>query len=192
MKCFKIANILFLLATASHYCSGQVDNIKVEQYVKKVDSLKALDQLIISEYENMSYCGGSLKGFYRDSDLVYIKSTYSAETGYSSKNIYYIDNKAVKIIYHQHFAEWDKYYQKYPEGEGEFGKEYEHMTYTDTTYIIYPSESDRMYKYSKGKYINTIVDHKIYEQCTKCARSMKLELEGKTKDAFELIRIRRE
>ncbi len=42
-------------------------------------------------------------------------------------------NELVKIIYYEHFPEWDKYYEKYPNLD-DFDPE--KMTYSDTLYIL--------------------------------------------------------
>ena len=177
--------LILVLFSATAFCSyGQLDSIKsIDLYVLKVDSLLQDNKLSLVEYQAKSYCGGSLKGYYLDTELLFIASTDAAEIGYSSNNVYFKNGNAVKFVYHQHFAEWEKYSQMYPEGETDSDYPYESMTYADTTYIIYFSEPPQMTKNSKGEYI----DGDIFKFCEKCSRSMKLELEGKTTEALELI-----
>lgn len=134
----------------------------------------------------MSYCGGTLIGYFIDTNLVFITSTYSAEAGYSSKDIYIKNNKPLKIRFHEHSAEWEKYSSKYPNGEGEYGSSYEHMTYTDTTYFIYV-EQKTMKTFSKGQYINNKFNDYIYKTCLTCFKSMLLELKEKEEEALEIL-----
>ncbi|MCB9334921.1 MAG: hypothetical protein H6586_02155 [Flavobacteriales bacterium] len=153
-----------------------LDRAYIDTYQNYVDSLFNKGVLTKRQYPNMSGCGGSLKGYYLDSHLVFIKSTYNAEAGYTSKNIYIENDNALKIIYHQHSAQWEKHHQEYPK-ESEIGN-YENMTYTDTTYNLYLIENPVMFKYAKAKLINDDFDKSLYNVLIHCYKSMTYELNG--------------
>lgn len=156
---------------------------EINQYTRAIDAKRKSNKLQSVDYPNMSFCGGSLHGYFEDSVLVYLTSRFGAEAGYSTKKAYFKDGEVVKMIHHQHYAEWEKHAKNFPNDEG-----YKNMTYSDTTFYIYTGEHPFMYTYSKQKYISEIVDLKLYDQLINCCHSMKLELEGNRKEAFDLIK----
>ena len=91
-------------------------NNSIEQCIldSNIDRLKTENELIKVFYPNMSACGGGLYGYYQGDNLILISSNYGAELGYSSKTVYLKEDKIVKIMYCEHYAEWVKYEEKFP------------------------------------------------------------------------------
>ena len=146
-------------------------------YVEKIDSLKNKNNLEKISYPNMSACGGGLNGYYLDKKLVLIDATYQAELGFSSRTFYVDNNIFVFIIYREHFAEWEKYEQKYPSNKYEFDAS--KMTYTDTLYKITLTTPILFEIISNDKLISNRFDEKsqlLIPELLKCAEEMKQEL----------------
>mgnify|MGYP006908340717 CR=1 FL=1 len=189
--------ILALLSLFQFTLFGQSDKSLIEEYVTKIDSLYNHGILEAKEYSNMSYCGGHLIGYYINSELVFLKSVYSAELGYSSKTAYFKDSSIAKIIYKEHFAEWDKHAKNYPT-EATSGN-YENMTYSDTTYYVYFADKIIVNQYSMEKLISENINYNLTSNLINCCNSMVFELNGdmekaileikknSTKEFFEII-----
>lgn len=174
----KIFYIIIYLTLISIEGLAQSDNQQlIDTYTTEVDSLRKLNLFSKVQYRDMSFCGGDLNGYYKENNLINITSTYSAEAGFRTIDVYFKNNKIVKIVNYQHFAEWEKYHIKYPKGEGEFGGSYENMTYTDTTYVVHFANSTTMIKSSKGILINKLLDLNLLKSLTACSRGMIAELE---------------
>ena len=107
--------ILFLLTNLTFSQTVKLTEPEIEKYVKSIDKLKAENKLVKISYPNMSGCGGGVDGYYLNKNLVLIDATYNAELGFSSRTIYIDQDKFLKVIYREHFAEWGKYEEKYPE-----------------------------------------------------------------------------
>ena len=127
--------IIIILILFTQISFGQTwTKDEIEDYCSNIDKLKSENDLIKVLYPNMSACGGGLYGYYQGNELILISSTYSAELGYSSKTVYFKNDKVVKIIYREHYAEWGKYEEKYPSDKYEWNPD--KMTYSDTLYSI--------------------------------------------------------
>lgn len=74
-------------------------------------------------YPHMSFCGGALEGIYSDDALIRIESTYGYDMGYSEKNIDFEDGRITKIEYRLHYADWEKYNERYGAEEGDIDPE---------------------------------------------------------------------
>lgn len=147
----------------------------IEVYVKKIDGLRTKNKLNKVPYPEMSACGGGLYGYYFDNKLVLIDATFQAELGFSSKTIYLMDTLFVKIIYREHFAEWEKYEQSYPSDKYEWDPN--KMTYTDTLYTISLGSEIRFTKMAVDKIISNKIDQKLIDKLVLCGEEMKKELE---------------
>lgn len=147
---------------------------EIEDYCSKIDKLKSENDLVKVLYPNMSACGGGLYGYYQGNELILISSTYSAELGYSSKTVYFKDDKAVKIIYREHFAEWGKYEEKYPSDKYEWNPD--KMTYSDTLYSISFSSPILFEKSSYEKFLDNQIDYELIKRLTDCTTEMRNEL----------------
>lgn len=150
---------------------------QADSYIKTVDSLRTSKKLKISRYTNMSLCGGALYGYYFNDQLMYIEATFNGELGFTKKTLYLKDTMFYKIIFQEHFPEWDKYYKKYPQdttGEIDTNK----MTYSDTLYTIVLTEIPIYIKTSKKKLISRNADIALINNLVACGRRMKRELES--------------
>lgn len=131
----------------------------------------------------MSACGGGLDGYYSNKKLVLINATYQAELGFSSRAFYFKNDSIVRIIYREHFAEWEKYEQNYPSDKYEFDAS--RMTYSDTLYTITMTKPIVFNKQSNDTLISNLIDKKsetLIEQLLKCGQEMKQELNEITND----------
>lgn len=144
---------------------------QINSYVSWVDSLRQHKKLTKFSYLNMSRCSGGLDGYYFNEQLVYMSSVYGAEAGYSSQDVYLKGDVVYKIRYREHFAEWEKHHQNYPNDE-----DYKNMTYSDTLYTVFYSSSPLIYKTAGKKLIKTYRDNKFATDLRNCAVSMRKEL----------------
>lgn len=147
---------------------------QINNYVKTIDSLRTHKKLTKIKLSNMSWCGGGVSGYYSKDKLVYISSTYGAEYGYSEKKVYLKDTVSYKIIYHQHFVDWDKYYKTNSDQEIDEKK----LHYGDTTYTLLLASPLKITKESGGKLFPTIFNSITEEHLLKCASVMRKELEN--------------
>jgi hypothetical protein len=125
-------------------------------------------------YPNMSYCGGSLYGYYSSGELQRIESTYGAEFGYSERDVIFENGKIKEIKYHEHNADYEKYRRQYPNDEG---FEPDKLTYSDTSYILIFSPRKDFKKFAGRKLISSKVPQSLVDQLVDCAGTMKKELE---------------
>lgn len=168
--------IIVILIFLTQISFGQTwTKSEIEDYCSKIDNLKSENDLIEVFYPNMSACGGGLYGYYQDNKLILISSTYSAELGYSSKTLYFKDDKTVKIIYREHYAEWGKYDEKYPSDKYEWNPD--KMTYSDTLYSISFSSPIVFKKSSYDKFVDNQIDYELIKRLTDCTEEMRNELE---------------
>ncbi len=149
---------------------------QTEMAVAKVDSLYKKGKLQKKFYPNMSGCGGALYGYYYKNELQLIDSKYGAELGYSSKKMYWKDKEIVKIIYHQHVADWEAYEKKYPQKKYKFNPS--KMTYSDTTYIIQLGKNADFKMLAGKEIISTTADNALITDLANCGKRMVLELES--------------
>lgn len=148
---------------------------EADSIVINIDSMTQSKLLTKYFYPNMSFCGGALYGYYKEDELIYINSIYSAELGFSSRQVYLYEGKILKIIYREHFAEWEKYDLNHPPDKYEYDTS--KMTYSDTLYTITFNEKLKFEKQSMKKLISKDVDSKLIERLTECAVGMREELE---------------
>ena len=123
----------------------------------------------------MSSCGGGIYGLYFKNELKLIESKYGAELGFSSRKIYWKENKILKIVYREYFAEWEKYAQIYPPKKVKYNPE--KMTYSDTIYKITFGKKYEFKKMANGKVISERIDSTLVENLKECSYKMKKELE---------------
>jgi hypothetical protein len=87
---------IFLPILLSIDCHAQTNSI--DQYAKYIDSLLSKKILKVKEYHQMSYCGGSLKGYYLNNKLVYINTIYGGELDVIDTKWYVKNNSLVKSV----------------------------------------------------------------------------------------------
>ena len=124
----------------------------------------------------MSFCAGSLTGYYYDKKLVYITGVYAAELGFSEQKLYLKDTIPYKLSYRQYFAEWGKYYLKYPNKELDLDEK--KMTYSDTIFHVTFTNPIKIVKTSKNKYVDNKMDKDLLKYLTGCVKTMFAELES--------------
>lgn len=90
MRCLLL--ILFLSCTM--HLHAQVKSI--DKYSLEIDSLYRAGKLTEKQYPNMSFCGGSLKGYYHHDKLVYIHTVYGGEMGYYETHYFIRDSVLLK------------------------------------------------------------------------------------------------
>jgi hypothetical protein len=183
----RMKNIFYILILLTNLTFGQTVKQtapEIEKYSKSIDKLKAENRLVKISYPNMSGCGGGLDGYYLNKKLVLIDATYGAELGFSSRTIYIDQDKFLKIIYREHFAEWGKYEKNYPSDKFEYDPT--KMTYTDTVYTITLSNLTVFHKQSDNKIISTKLDQSLLERLISCGQQMNLELQEVTKQIDSL------
>ncbi|MCW8913665.1 MAG: hypothetical protein OQJ96_04930 [Flavobacteriales bacterium] len=179
----KIILLIILSSFTASNTYSQTDNFsEIDSLTKEIDSLRINGYLNKVEYPDMSSCGGYLQGYYLDTNLINITSIYSAEAGHISEDVYFKNGNAIKIVFKQHSAEWEKHSLNYPQENA--AANYKNMTYTDTTYQIYLTAPPNMLKYSKSKLVNNKLDSVLLEQLISCYKSMILELNGDIKGAI--------
>ena len=169
-----IVYILFLLTNLTFGQTSKLTVAEIEKYSNAVDKMRENNSLVKVTYENKSYCGGWLRGYYQDKKLVFIDSKNSAELGYSAKSYYIKNNQRIKIIYTEHFAEWGKYEENYPPDKYEWDET--KMTYTDTVYTILLSSQTIFNKKSENKIIDNKQDKVLIDELLKCGNEMTEEL----------------
>ena len=140
-----------------------------------IDSLKENDQLLKKRYPSMSSCGGGVYGLYFKNELKLIESKYGVELGFSSRKVYWKENKILRIVYREYFAEWEKYAKKYPPKKVKYSPE--KMTYTDTIYKITFGEKYEFKKIANEKVISERIDSSLIDNLKECSYKMKKELE---------------
>lgn len=170
-----IVHIFILLTNLAFGQTVKQTAPEIEKYVKSIDKLKAENKLVKTFYPNMSGCGGGLYGYYHNKNLVLIDATYGAELGFSSRTIYIDQDKFLKIVYREYFAEWGKYEEKYPHDKFEYDPS--KMTYTDTVYSITLSTPSVFHKKAGNKIISNKLDQPLLDRLLSCGQQMKLELQ---------------
>ena len=169
--------ILFIFILLSNLTFGQTvptTATEIEKYATSIEQLKAENKLVKISYPNMSSCGGSVDGYYLNKKLVLIDATYSAELGFSSKKMYVDQDKFLKVIYREYYAEWGKYERKYASEEQEFDPS--KMTYSDTVYSITLANPTVFVKKAADKVVSKKPNNALVERLIKCGEQMKGEL----------------
>ena len=167
--------LALLLTNLTFGQTTKLTETEIEKYVKTIDQLKNENKLIKISYPNMSGCGGGLHGYYLNKNLVLIDATYGAELDFSSRKFYIDQDKFLKIIYREHFAEWGKYALNYPADKYEYDPT--KMTYTDTVYSITLANSTIFRKKADEKTVSKKVNQKLIDNLIVCGQDMKLELQ---------------
>jgi hypothetical protein len=170
-----IVYIFILLTNLTFEQTVKLTEPEIEKYAKSVDKLRAENKLVKISYPNMSGCGGGVDGYYLNENLVLIDATYNAELGFSSRAIYIDQDKFLKIIYREHFAEWGKYEEKYPHDKFEYDPT--KMTYTDTVYSIALTAPTVFQKTAGKKVVSNRLDLTLLDRLLSCGQQMKLELQ---------------
>lgn len=180
-------NIAYILIFITNLTFGQTvkwTELEIKKYAKSVDKLRTENKLVKISYPNMSVCGGGLDGYYLNKNLVLIDATYRAELGFSSRTFYIDQDKILKVIYQEHFAEWGKYNQRYPAEKFEYDPT--KMTYTDTVYSVVITNRTVFHKKSDNKIISTKLDQSLLDGLLSCGQEMKLELQEVIKQVDSL------
>ena len=125
-------------------------------------------------YPQMSFCGGGLEGIYSNGKLIRIESTYGYDMGYSEKNIDFKNGRIIKIEYREHYADWDKYNQRY--GNDEDNIDASKMTYFDTLYILKFEPKRQFTIYSGKKRIQQQISKELIDRLLDCTAIMQKEL----------------
>ncbi|MGV8947707.1 MAG: hypothetical protein ACOH1N_14865 [Lutibacter sp.] len=171
-------NIVYILILLTNLTFGQTVKLtapEIENYAKSIDKLRAENKLVKISFPNMSGCGGGVDGYYLNRNLVLIDATYNAELGFSSRTIYIDQDKFLKIIYREYFAEWGKYDQNYPADKFEFDPK--KMTYTDAIYSILLTSPTVFHKKVDNKIISNKLKQSLIDRLVSCGQEMKLELQ---------------
>lgn len=180
-------HIIYIAFFLSNLSFGQTLNLTetdIEKYAMKIDQWKTENKLVKISYPNMSACGGGVDGYYLNQKLVLIDSRYNAELGFTTKTYYLDQDKFLKIVHNQHFAEWGKYEQNYPPDKFEYDAS--KMTYTDTTYSIMFSDPIVFQKKSDNKLIGHKIDQTLMDRLVSCGQEMRLELDEVLKQVDSL------
>jgi hypothetical protein len=125
-------------------------------------------------YPQMSFCGGALEGIYLNDVLIRIESTYGYDMGYSEQNIDFKDGRITKIEYRQHYANWEKYNERYGAEGGDIDPS--KMTYFDTLYILKFKPKREFTIYSGKKKVNGEVSKELLKSLLDCTVTMQNEL----------------
>ncbi|NOS93257.1 MAG: hypothetical protein HOP30_15160 [Cyclobacteriaceae bacterium] len=148
---------------------------EIEKYAKAIDKLVVENKVVRVSLPSMSGCGGALDGYYLNKSLVLVQAVFSGELGFFSQRIYVQHDQFLKLIYREHFAEWEKYYEKYPAEKYELDSA--KMTYTDTVYSISLTTSTLFRKSASQTIISRKPNQKLIDRMVNCGKSMKLELQ---------------
>lgn len=147
--------------------STEEHNVKNDE--KRADELASQRYF----YPKKSRCGGALYGIYQNKELIRIESTFGGEYGYLSKDVDFEKNKIARITYREHFANFDKYKEEFPDLES---IEPEKLTYSDTVYVLEFGKVTSFKKYAGKKLISTQVNKELLNNLVNCVETMKREL----------------
>lgn len=170
-----IVYVWFFVSSAAFGQTVPRTQSAIDEYVKVIDRLNHENKLVRVSYHSMSGCGGSLNGYYLKKGLVLIQAVYSGELGFIAQDIYWQDKKMMKLIYREHFPEWEKYYEKYPAEKYELDST--KMTYTDTVYTISLTNPPLYRKSASQKTISRKPNQKLMQSIISCGELMMLELQ---------------
>lgn len=151
---------------------------EIEKYAKNIDKLISQNKLkAVSNQWWYPSCGGNVKGFYLNNDLVFIESKIQVELGanYYKQLYYFKDNNLIKVIRVEYHSDWEKYDLMYPpEKFDEFDPT--KMTYNDTTYVILFAEQTIYKKIAYTKLIDDKINQTKADRLVNCGQEIKLEL----------------
>jgi hypothetical protein len=94
--------------------------------------------------------------------------------GYSEQNIDFKDGRITKIEYRQHYANWEKYNERYGAEGGDIDPS--KMTYFDTLYILKFKPKREFTIYSGKKKVNGEVSKELLKSLLDCTVTMQNEL----------------
>ncbi len=155
--------------------SVRLTESEIEKYAKAIDLLLIEHKLVRVSLPDMSGCGGALDGYYLNESLVLIQAEFQGELGFFSQKIYMRHDQILKLIYREHFAAWETYYEKYPAEK--YTLDATKMTYTDTVYSVILTSPPLFRKSSAQKTISNKLNQKLADRLVSCGQSMKLELQ---------------
>lgn len=124
----------------------------------------------------MSDCGGGVDGYYRNGKLVLIDAkSQGGEFGFLVKTFYIDQNKFLKIIYREYYADLEKYNRDYPADKYEFDPA--KMTYTDTVYSIILTDPIIVIKKAGEKITDRTPNQTLTDELVACGQEMNIELQ---------------
>jgi hypothetical protein len=159
-------SILFFILLAQLSWGQTMSKRQLDAHVKLIDSLKCENICTKVVYPNMSACGGAVEGYFRDGKLLLIESTFRAEFGYSSKNVYYKNDTIIKIIYQEHNPNWETY----------SADQEDTMTYTDQFYVINFTTKPVFYTKKGKRWVKRKINRALVNQLVSCINQMKSSL----------------
>lgn len=80
----------------SNAACSQTESIDAKS--KKIDSLPKINALEEKVYPEMSHCGGSLKGYYFNNELILLHTIYSGSMGFTDTKWYVENGKLFKSV----------------------------------------------------------------------------------------------
>jgi len=163
--------IAILLSCKSLSNQNIIGSTNFEDYSLFIDSLIFKKKLKKYYYMHKS-CGGSIKGYFKNNELVSIVASNCGEYSCYNQKIYLKENEFYKIIYTEHIAELEKFYKKYPNTELDLSK----LSYSDTIYEIYLGKKINLIKKHKGNIISNEIDSILISQLLRCGKHMIQEL----------------
>jgi hypothetical protein len=165
-------NWTLILALSAQIAYGQsISESEIMMQVDKIDSIKRDSGFVYTFYPNMSACGGAVEGYFQNGTLSLIESTYNAELGYSSKIVYYKDDSIIRIVYHEHHADWETYDNNYPNDQYKWNPS--KMTYTDERYTLNFADKPILYKMKDNTWIEIKINQELVDELIGCAGEMK-------------------
>lgn len=152
MKKLHFAIVLHLLLFPVSRLAAQ-DGI--DAYSRQIDAQLANGKLTEKAYPQMSHCGGSLKGYYRNDTLVLIKTDYGGELGSTETSYYIRDSSLLKAdrTYKGFIppADWKKFCEENKDSNGNCN--YNLLEREDTRTIVKWSEAVSMRMQNNNKRI---------------------------------------
>ncbi|MGB1243387.1 MAG: hypothetical protein ACPG49_12740 [Chitinophagales bacterium] len=141
---------------------------QIDSVVIQIDSLVERHQLQEYSPPNMTFCG-ALDGYYQNKNLLLANCQYNGELGYESKKMYWKNGQLVKIIYYNHFPDWEKMPK-------DSIPPIEKIPFKKDLYEIILAEKWDFKKIKSGKIVSTKIDSTFVKQLIDCGFSMKREL----------------
>lgn len=124
--------------------------------VELIDSLYRAGDLVQKIYPDMSVCGGSLVGFYRNGDLMLMDANYNGEQGRLAQKVYWNKEQIIQIKY-----------------------DIISLGAIDTSYVITLGERYTYQRIVDGKVVSRTIDGELVEELISCSMEMRRELNSK-------------
>ena len=148
---------------------------EIDEVKQDIENLHISGTLKKYTYPEMSYCGGGVDGYYKNGELVLIKSVRRGELGFTSKRILLHQSKIIHIKEREYHAVWEKYPEAYVDGKYDDSK----MVYTDTTLVVtLGREIEFQKEWVDGRKVIDF-DQVILDRLMDCISRMKQELDEK-------------